>query len=362
LSSYREEFYLLDWLHANLKRAHHNLASSGVEAPNLGELGIETNPDLMTDLRNLKLEDSLAEAYGIPANEVLVCAGATLAIYLAIASFLKPGDHVLIPMPNYPPEYNVPRILGAHPHRFKMTYDQGFQLNADYFAEAITKETKLIVLTNSNNPTGLKIGKRDLEKIVQAAGTNGALVFVDETFREFAEDPAPIARSLGDHVISAGSMTKFFGLGDIRVGWLFAGKQIMERIRSLNQWVSIEVSRLSYMIGIQAVEKRKLLSERTRKTTKENLSLGKEFIHKNKEYVEWIEPNGAPFGFPRINFGLSSKELSTQLIEEFRILISPGEFFESAGHFRLCLTRSPDKTSLALGALSDALSIISSRL
>ena len=362
MTSDHEEFYLLDWLHTNLPRARHNLASSGVEAPNLEELGIETNLDLLTALRNLKLEDSLAEVYEIPANEVLVCAGATLAIYLAIASTLKPGDQILIPMPNYPPEYNVPRILGARVQEFKMTYDEGFRLDTDSLVEAISKETKLIVLTNSNNPTGLKIGKRELEKIVEAAEEKGSLVFVDETFREFAENPTPIARSLGDHVISAGSMTKFFGLGDIRVGWLFAGKQIMEKIRSLNQWVSIEVSRLSYMIGIQAVEKRKLLNERTRKMTKENLSLGKQFMRKNSEYIEWIEPDGAPFGFPRIKFGLSSKDLSTQLIEEFGVLISPGEFFESPGHFRLCLTRSPEKTRLGLDALSDALSNISSRL
>ena len=130
---------------------------------------------------------------------------------------------------------------------------------------------------------------------MEAAGRKGSLVFVDETFREFTDDPAPIARSLGDHVISAGSMTKFFGLGDPRIGWLFAGKQIMEKIRSLNQWVSVEVSRLSYMIGIQAMEKKKLLDLRTQRLNKENLALGREFIRSNSDFLEWIEPNGDSF-------------------------------------------------------------------
>ncbi len=191
---------------------------------------------------------------------------------------------------------------------------------------------------------------------MEAAGRKGSLVFVDETFREFTDDPAPIARSLGDHVISAGSMTKFFGLGDPRIGWLFAGKQIMEKIRSLNQWVSVEVSRLSYMIGIQAMEKKKLLDLRTQRLNKENLALGREFIRSNSDFLEWIEPNGAPFGFPKIRLPLTSKEFCSKLIEKYGILVSPGDFFEYPGHFRLCLTRPPEKTRASLAAFSGALS------
>ncbi len=262
-------------------------------------------------------------------------------------------------MPNYPPEYSVPRILGAHLQEIKMTYEQRFRLDADQIAASISKDTRLVVLTNSNNPTGLKIRAKDLEKIAQAAQACGSLVFVDETFREFAEDPAPVARGLGDHVISAGSMTKFYGLGDIRVGWLIAEKRLMDKIRALNRWVSIEVGRFSYMIGIQALEKKKLFDERTRNMTKENLSVGREFIRKNADSVEWIEPDGAPFGFPKIKIPMASGEFCSRLIDEFGILVSPGEFFEHPGHFRLCLTRTPEKTTLALDALSEALSKLS---
>ena len=235
-------------------------------------------------------------------------------------------------------------------------------LVADAVAAAISRETKLVVLTNSNNPTGLKVSRKDIEKIVQAAGASGSLVFVDETFREFSEEPVPIARTLGDHVISAGSMTKFYGLGDLRVGWLFAEKRIMEKIVALNKWVSIEIARLSYMIAIQALEKKKLFDERTRKITKENIALGREFIHNNSDLLEWIEPDGAPFGFPRVKMATSSVELCKRLIDEFGILVSPGEFFEQPGHFRLCLTRTTENTKLALDSLTSALQTISARL
>ncbi len=270
-----------------MPRAEYNLASSGVESPDLKEFEIETNPSSMGRLRDLKFEDTLGRAYCVPSSEVLPCAGSTLAIFLAIASTVKSGDRVLIPMPNYPPEYCVPRILGANVREVKTAYEERFQLDADRIAGEISRATKMVILTNSNNPTGLKIIRKDLEKITLAAEKTDTLVFVDETFREFADDPAPIARSLGDHVISVGSMTKFYGMRDIRLGWLFAERKIMEKIRSLNQWVSIEVSHLSSMIGIQVIEKKKLFEDRTRKMTKENLAIGQRFIKNNEEFLQW---------------------------------------------------------------------------
>ena len=236
-----------------MPKAKHNLASSGVEAPNLDEFGIETNLNSLSEMRNVKLEESLGRVYGVPSDEVLTCGGSTMSIFLAISSIVKSGDEVVIPMPNYPPEYKVPRVLGARVHEVSTSYENGFRLNVDSVLNAISKNTKLVILTNSNNPTGLKISRKDQEEIVHFAAKNEVLVFVDETFREFADDPAPMARSFGDNVIVAGSMTKYFGLGDIRVGWLIAEKEITERVRALNKWVSIEISRLSYLIAIEAL-------------------------------------------------------------------------------------------------------------
>ena len=64
---------------------------------------------------------------------------------------------------------------------------------------------------------------------------------------------------------------------------------------------------------------------------------------------------GSHSGFPEVKIILPGLLCKT-FIDEFGVLVSPGEFFEYPGHFRLCLTRSPEKTRLGLKALSDALS------
>ena len=104
-----------------------------------------------------------------------------------------------------------------------------------------------------------------------------------------------------------------------------------------------------------------MFDERTRTMTTQNMSLGREFIENNSEWVEWVEPDGAPFGFPKVKLPISSIDMCKILIDEFGVLVSPGEYFEYPGHFRLCLTRSPEKTHQSLEALSAALSKISKR-
>lgn len=356
-----EEFQLLDSLQQYRPKTRFDLASSGIEPADLDEFEIETNPRNLSIYRSVNLEESLGKIYGIGSSEVLICGGATMSIFLAIASLVRSGDEVVIPMPNYPPEYSVPRILGARVVPVQMKYEEKFRLDIQKISDAISRSTRMVVLTDSNNPTGLKIERRDLEEICEIAGKKDALVFVDDTFREFAQDPSPVARTLGDHVISAGSFTKYFGLGDLRVGWLFAEKKIMEKIVSLNKWVSVEISRLSYVIAAQAIEKKHLFDKRTRKITRENLAFGRDFIRENSNKLEWIEPDGAPYGFPKIRLSLSSLDLFKTLIEKYGILLNPGEFFEYPGHVRLCLTRSPEKTKASLEVLSTALSEIQSQ-
>ena len=213
MSFRHEDFELLDWLNENVERAKYNLASSGVEAPNLDEFGIETDPISLSALRTVKLEESLGRVYGVPANEIMACSGSTMSIFLAISSIVKSGDEVVIPMPNYPPEYKVPRILGASVHEVSTSYENGFRLNVESVLNAISRNTRLVILTNSNNPSGLKISGKDLEEIARFAAKRDLPVFVDETFREFADDPSPMARSFGDNVIVASSMTKYLRAG-----------------------------------------------------------------------------------------------------------------------------------------------------
>lgn len=358
--SFREvKFPLVDWLDENLPRTRYNLASSGLESPDLEEFGIETDLSKLTS-REDKFEEELSRVYGPPPSEFLPCAGATFAIFLAISSLVKSGDRVLIPMPNYPAEYCVPKTLGARVQEFKLDYEEKkFHLDPDDFAGEITRETKMVILTNSNNPTGLKIERKSLEKIAAAAEKSGSFLFVDETFREFAEDPAPVGRTLGDHVISAGSMTKYFGLDEIKAGWLVAAQPIMDKIRAVNRWVTISLSRLCSAVAAQAMEKKSLFDERAKSITRENVLAAEKFIEQNSEFLEWVKPDGAPYGFPKIKIGgLSSKRFCELLIDRFAILQAPGEFFEYPGHARMCLTRSPEKTKLALNQLSIAIAKI----
>ena len=160
MSFKQEEFELLDWLNENVPKAKLTWLPAGSRLSNLDEFGIETNLNSLSGLRNVRLEESLGRVYGVPADEVLTCGGSTMSIFLAISSIVKSGDEVVIPMPNYPPDRGS-RILGARVIGVSTGYGDGFRLNVNSVLNAISKNTKLVILTNSNNPTGLKISGKD---------------------------------------------------------------------------------------------------------------------------------------------------------------------------------------------------------
>src|SRR5437764_5828093 len=138
-------------------QARFNLATSGLTSV------------AMTDfpLRVADLELSTTGSYGyeplqqriarharVREDCVAAATGTSMANHLAMTAILEPGDEVLIEQPTYGPILDVANYLGARVVRFSRNADTGFQIDCDAVEHAITRETRLIVLTNSHNPTG----------------------------------------------------------------------------------------------------------------------------------------------------------------------------------------------------------------
>ncbi|MDA4129712.1 MAG: pyridoxal phosphate-dependent aminotransferase [Thaumarchaeota archaeon] len=352
-----EEFELIDWIVQNISGAKYDLTSTGLDPPRLMDLGIEVKYERFA--KEPQLAESIGQAYGVPSTEVLATSGCTLALYLIFATLLRPNDEVIVQMPNYPPLYKVPRVLGAKVTEVRMGFKGGFKLDLDALEKVLSKKTRMLVLTNSNNPTGVRLTKSDLEEIANITARTGTFLLVDETFREFAVNPAPLARNLGNHVLSTNTLAKYFGMGDLKVGWIIAKKDLIQKIQAVNKWVSINVAPLSARVASQIFENKKKFDDRAASIMNQNLQIAKAFFKRTIDYINWVEPDGAPICFPKSKLPLSSLQLSKTLIDRFGILVSPGEFFESPGHFRLSFAGSSARVEKGLDSLAKAFSVLS---
>src|SRR5262249_9329557 len=137
------------------------------------------------------LVDALARKCGVAPDCVAVAGGASMANHLAMAALLEPGDEVLIERPAYEPLLALASYLSADIKPFDRRADDGFRIDPDVVARAITPRTRLVVLTNLHNPTSVMTDEPTLRAVGEIARSVGARVLCDEVYLDAAFEHAP---------------------------------------------------------------------------------------------------------------------------------------------------------------------------
>src|SRR5258708_19161902 len=202
--------------------ARFNLAASGVHGVPLSELPVKLSElELSTPggYGYPRLLERLAKRYGVSTKNVACAIGTSMANYLAMSAVLEPGDEVIIEQPTYDPMVEAARYLGAEIKRLPRRPEDEFQVRMEDLAKILSKKTRLIVLTNLHNPSGVLLEEETLRAIGEMARSVGARVLVDEVYLELLFDrPQPSAFHLGENFMVARSLAKAYRLAGFRWG------------------------------------------------------------------------------------------------------------------------------------------------
>src|SRR5581483_10840436 len=147
-------------------RARYNLATSGVGAFPLRDLPsvpLEINGD--NSYGYVPLQSRIAARYGVDPACVVTAEGCSMANHLALATILDPGDEVLIEHPCYGLILDAALYLGAAVKRFARAEENGYALDPAAVRRALTPRTRLIVVTNLHNPSGVLAPESVLREI-----------------------------------------------------------------------------------------------------------------------------------------------------------------------------------------------------
>ena len=301
------------------------------------------------------LVQAIADRFGVNADRVTTATGASGANFLALAALVRPGDAVLFEWPVYDPQMGSARLLGAEVSTFERGWDRGFALDPDAVAAALTPRTRVIVLTNLHNPSGVYADADSLAEVGSLARSVGAKVLVDEAYLDACEgvDHTPAA-TRDDVFISTSSLTKSYGLSGIRVGWVLADPETTERALRVHDVVDGVGSIPSETIGVVAFARMDALLERARGIVGPGSALLRDFVASRPE-LEWIEPAGGSVGFPRL-IGVEDAEPFVDFAHhEHGVGVIPGRFFGEPAHFRIAVSGEYDVLERALAALGGAL-------
>jgi len=335
------------WQSRHEHHVDYNLSDSGAHPYTLDELRRETGVEIGDQLLGyvqtngtVPLRERIAALYENAGPEnVLVTTGGAEANFLALWELVSAGDRVVFQLPTYGQTPGLARWLGADVDSFHLEEDRAWQMAPGAARERITPDTRLVVVTNPNNPTGARLSAEAREEIVGAAADAGAWILSDEVYRGAELDGRETASLWGDYdrVLVTHSLSKAYGLPGLRLGWLTGPERTIERLWGRKDYTSIAPSALSDRLAAAALgpEHRPAVLERTRELLRENLDRLTAWLDRRPELFSYRRPEAGAICFVRYHMDVSSSELADRLRREKSVLLVPGDQFGMDGYLRI---------------------------
>lgn len=193
-----------------------------------------------------------ARFYGLdidPDTEIQVTMGATEAMAASLLALVEPGQEVVTIDPFYDAYAAVIALAGGVqvPAPLDLTHGadghpNGFSLDVAALREAVSDNTRAIIVNTPHNPTGTMLGRADLEQILAVAKEHGAYVITDEVYEHltFAGPHIPMATLPGARgtVVSISSAGKTFSVTGWKIGWITAAPELITAIQAVKQFLT----------------------------------------------------------------------------------------------------------------------------
>jgi aspartate/methionine/tyrosine aminotransferase len=342
-------FAMERWQSTWENRVRFNLSESGVHPLTAAELlalaGAEADAVLTVPLGYSQsngtepLRTAIAALYpGATADHVTVTNGSAESNYAVCWHLLRPGDRVALMLPNYMQTWGLAHAFDADIWPFRLREDTGWQPDPDEVDAAIGPGTRLVVVTNPNNPTGAVLSADAMRHIVTRAEAVGAWILSDEVYQgaERAGPPTPSFWGTSERTIVVNGLSKAYGLPGLRLGWCVAPPPLAAELWARKDYTTIGPGAMSDALATIALrpEVRERILGRTRGIIRANwevlaawyATMGGEFTSR--------PPDAGAISYARYRRDVDSAALAETLRRDHDVLVVPGEQFEMDHYIR----------------------------
>ncbi len=329
-----------------------NLSESGVSPLSLGELVTDQSQRGVLDALPLgyphstgreSLRRNIASFYGAGNYEsALVVNGGSEANYITLWGLVGPSDRVAFMLPNYLQGWGLARAYGRQADAFKLAMKRDtdgawkWTLDIDSLRKAVSAKTKLIVVTNPNNPTGHVLTEEEMQAVIDEARRVGAWILSDEIYRGAEVDGPLTPTFFGRYpkVIVTGGLSKAFGLPGLRVGWVVTKPRLVNWLCQYHDYLTLTPSCLSdYLADIVMQPKRRdEILRRTRSIIRRNLPILEDWLAQHSDLFDYARPCAGAIATVKYRLPIGSVALFNRLRQEQSVLITPGGHF-GIGHY-----------------------------
>jgi aspartate aminotransferase len=297
------------------------------------------------------LGDYLANLHGqrFHDDRLSITSAGIQALMIVMQAVLDPGDRVVAVTPVWPNCTEAPQILGAHVARVGIDRtDLGWRLDLDRLIEAITPETRMVLLNSPNNPSGWTLAADQRAPLLEHCRRLGVWLIADDVYERLTFDTPKAASFLPlahpeDRLVSANSFSKAWRMTGWRLGWMVAPAALEPEIAKLLEYNTSCAPDFAQAGAVAALRDGEPFVEEVRTSLKARRGQILRGLAQ-MDGVEATSPDGGMYVMIRIRGETDSLALAKRLIAEAGLGLAPGAAFgpESEGWLRWCFAVSEE--------------------
>ena len=299
------------------------------------------------DNNQAELKQLLAEVNGLTPQHFAIANGSTETIYNLPA--LINGKRALIVSPAFSEYAYALEQHGWEVSRFLVSPEADFAINLEELRKVMTNGCDALYLCNPGNPSGILYPRQTIESVYDICRETGTFLVLDEAFMDFCEESsAKDAIVSSDHGIVLRSMTKFYGIPGLRLGYAMAAPSVIDRFSAIGgPW---SVNTLAQAAGVAALKDREFSSrtisyvEQERAFLEEQLSLFPRLK---------VFPSRANFLLIEIDGGITSTELKERLLQKWILIRDCANFVGLSDRFFRIAVRTRAENARLIELLKD---------
>ena len=269
-----------------------------------------------------------------PDRNIIINPGSDNGLLFAMMPWINPGDEVLVHDPSYPSNFLNPELLGGVTVKVPTYPEDGWHIRIEEYEKRVTDRTKMVLLTNPNNPTGVTYTRKELEELAAFCVKHDLVCVCDQAFEDtvFPENEMVcICRLPGmrERTVTVCSVSKGMGLSGFRVGWTYACDTLMDTYYGAAVNIQGATSTLAQLAVMPAFKDDSFI-----KGYIEKYDNRRKYAHELFNSIPGVRmqmPEAGFFIWIDVSKLGDSSEITALLVEDARVSVNDGKFYGDMG-------------------------------
>lgn len=276
------------------------------------------------------------------STDCVVTCGGKYGVNALVHSLVSLGEEVIIIAPYWVSYTSIVKLYGGTPVILETEEENGWKITPEKIDEVCNEKSKVLILNNASNPTGVLYSKDELEAILRLAKERDLIIISDEVYSSLVYDGKSYTSSgsfseFKDNVIVVQSCSKIFAMTGWRIGFVFGSKEVVNIVKNLQGQSTSGTPTMGQWAAVEAFNEAERIIPAIRDEMEKRRNIFVETF--NTLFFQKITPpSSSLYSFIPISaFGvkeINSVVFCKKVLEEICVAMVPGIAFGKEGYVR----------------------------